>query len=71
MSTALAPLETRMKNIRSLLVGNRVWFVNLRDRTRVIDAFTTLIKELYKPQSKYTYSRMCHRFTALRRTWSI
>lgn len=35
-----------------LLVGNRVWFVNLRDRTRTVEAFTALMKELYKPQSK-------------------
>ncbi len=34
------------------LVGNRVWFVNLRDRTRTVEAFTALMKELYKPQSK-------------------
>ncbi|CAF1408766.1 unnamed protein product [Adineta ricciae] len=32
-------------------VGNRVWFVNLRDRTRTVDAFTALMKELYKPQT--------------------
>jgi hypothetical protein len=35
-----------------LLVGNRVWFVNLRDRARTVEAFTALMKELYKPQSK-------------------
>ncbi|UJR25396.1 hypothetical protein I4U23_006744 [Adineta vaga] len=33
-------------------VGNRVWFVNIRDRTRTVEAFTALMKELYKPQSK-------------------
>lgn len=55
MSMAVASLETEMKNVLSFLVGNRVWFVNLRERTRVTDAFTTLIKELYKPQSKYTH----------------
>ncbi|CAF4439203.1 unnamed protein product, partial [Adineta steineri] len=33
-------------------VGNRVWFVNLRDRARIVEAFTALMKELYKPQSK-------------------
>ena len=33
-----------------LLVGNRIWFVNLRDRTRTVEAFTALMKELYKPE---------------------
>jgi len=33
-------------------VGNRIWPVNLRDRTRTVEAFTALMKELYKPQSK-------------------
>ncbi|CAF4693127.1 unnamed protein product, partial [Rotaria sp. Silwood1] len=32
-------------------VGNRVWFVNLHDRTRTVEAFTALMKELYKPQT--------------------
>ncbi|CAM4780021.1 unnamed protein product [Rotaria magnacalcarata] len=32
-------------------VGNRVWFVNLHDRARTVEAFTALMKELYKPQT--------------------
>ncbi|CAF1231457.1 unnamed protein product [Adineta steineri] len=37
-------------------VGNRVWFVNLRDRARIVEAFTALMKELYKPQSKSSFT---------------
>ncbi|CAF5075123.1 unnamed protein product, partial [Rotaria socialis] len=33
-----------------IIVGNRVWFVNLHDRARTVEAFTALMKELYKPQ---------------------
>lgn len=37
-------------------VGNRFWFVNLKDRTRLVEAFSALIKELYKPQSKSSFT---------------
>ncbi|CAF0854734.1 unnamed protein product [Didymodactylos carnosus] len=31
--------------------GNHVWTVNIRDRARTVDAFMTLMKELYRPQN--------------------
>ena len=41
----------------SQLVSNRVWSVNLRERTRTVDAFIALMKDLYKPQSKKIHRR--------------